>query len=306
MKVIVHHLAKAAGFFSELFFMINSYIYSKKNNNKFKLITDNWMFKAKHGWCDYFENIDRFAIEKNDIINEYKFGNVEDKNIKIKEYKLAIKEMYIYNEKTKNIINQIKNNLNLIDNEYGSIFIRRGDKILHESKIYSTDLYVKLLLEKYPNCKIIFVQTDDYNCVENIKDYIKTLNLDITVLTICEPHMKGIFIDNNYFISTNIKKNIEYVNSIKSDVCKYKTVEQMNSYEIYKHTIDMIVGIDVLLNSRFCILDYQSNVSRFIKLAHNNIGNVFDIEGFDLDLEKEICPAFPESIYINPDKWRHV
>jgi hypothetical protein len=79
----------------------------------------------------------------------------------------------------------------------------------------------------------------------------------------------------------------------------------MNTDEIYKHTLDMVIGIDILIYSKYCVLDYQSNVSRFIKLTHYHPENVIDVEGFDLDLEKEICPAFPESVYKNPDSWRH-
>jgi hypothetical protein len=68
----------------------------------------------------------------------------------------------------------------------------------------------------------------------------------------------------------------------------------MNPSEIYNHTITMIIGIDLLINSNICVLDYQSNVSRFVKLAHNNINNVYDIitKTNNIDINKKICPAY--------------
>ena len=68
----------------------------------------------------------------------------------------------------------------------------------------------------------------------------------------------------------------------------------MNKKEIYNHTINLIVGIDIVLKSKFCVTDYQSNVGRFIKLAYNNSDNVFNVldENNDIDYTTKICPAF--------------
>jgi len=63
----------------------------------------------------------------------------------------------------------------------------------------------------------------------------------------------------------------------------------MNKDEILEHTLNMIIGIDIVLKSKYCVTDYQSNVSRFIKIAHNNFNNVFSIIN-------------DESIYLNDIK----
>jgi len=301
---IVYNLKKAAGFFSEIFFMINSYIYSKKHNLNFILNSREWLFKFKNGWEDYFEPININRIQDVCIIEEHYFNKIKE-DYPIEDYKLAIKELYIYNEKTKKQILEINTELDLNNIEYGSIFIRRGDKLLYESKLYSTDLYIKVLLDKYPKCNVVFVQTDDYTCVTDIENYIKNNNLKIEIITLCEKYMKGIFITNKFNIFSNINKNKNYINSIETDIQKYKTVYEMDDDEIYKHTIDMIIGVDILIKSKYCILDYQSNVSRFIKLIHNTPENVFDVDGYDIDMQKQICPAFPESIYANINDLRH-
>jgi hypothetical protein len=171
-QVIQYTLDKSGGFFSRFFFMLNHYIYSKKNGFPFLVNTNDWLFKCKDGWTDYFEPISNIDYDRgNCFITDNTTSNVIE-NYKINEYKLAIPNVYVYNEQTKQKILETKQNLGLFDMDYGSIFIRRGDKLLSESKLYSTDIYVKLLLEKYPMCKTIFLQTDDYNCVLDSLKYI--------------------------------------------------------------------------------------------------------------------------------------
>jgi len=82
-------------------------------------------------------------------------------------------------------------------------------------------------------------------------------------------------------------------NQLKDKMTNNKSVEDMNNEEIKQHTLDMIIGIDIVKNSDYCILDYQSNVSRFIKLFHNNPKNVINIMDVnnDIDYNKKICPG---------------
>jgi hypothetical protein len=74
-------------------------------------------------------------------------------------------------------------------------------------------------------------------------------------------------------------------------ILNYKSVESMNPTEILTHTTDMLVGVDIILDSEVCVLDYQSNVSRFIKLAHKK-NLVYDVLNTEIDMDKTICPAY--------------
>jgi len=305
--MIISELNNCSGFFSSFFFMMNHFLYSKKNNLNFRIDSNNWLFKYNNGWLDYFEDIS-FYNNENIVLNSNnkiaKFGNILY-NYPIIEYKNILWDVYKYNKNTIENINNTKLKLGLENIDYGAIYIRRGDKLLVESKLYSTEKYIKLLLEKYPQCKIIFLQTDDYNSYIDIDNYIKTRNLDIKILTLCEKHERGTLVDNIGPIKTNIVKNSDYVNNIKNELSVTKPVTAMTNIEKYNHTMTMLVAIDIVINSKYCVFDYQSNISRFIKLAHKNPKNVFDIDGFELDLNKEFCPAYPESVYNDIDNWRH-
>jgi len=154
-----------------------------------------------------------------------------------------------------------------------------------------------LLLEKNPYCNQIYLQTDDYTSFKNLKKYIDENQLNIKLSTLCHESSTGVIVTNNQkellnsaSIHNEINKN--YLSGIISNLNNTKSAQDMSSEEKYKHTIDMIVGIDLVLNSNICVTDYQSNVSRFIKLTHKTPENVFDIHNTDIEYDKKVCPAW--------------
>lgn len=293
--MIISELSKSAGFYSQLFFLMNHYLTAKKNMQKFTIKSDTWLFKYNKGWEDYFKNID--ITEGNNSENKYGKHHMHMDAFTITEYKEIIKEIYIYNDLTQIKIEQIKKKLNMTD--YDSIFIRHGDKLSGESNYIPTEKYIKVLLEKNPQCHTIFLQTDDYNVYTELQDYIRQNNLQINVITLCKENTKGgmiIFNINKTGIEQahNIHEvNKPYISTVIDDLRKFLPIDCMTHDEIYEHTIEMIIGIDIVLNSNICICEYSSNVSRFIKLASNNSNNVYDVnQNKDIDWNKTTCPAY--------------
>ena len=290
-RIIVSTLDNKAGFYSQLFFLINHYIYCKENKQNFKIHSEKWNYKSKEGWTDYFKPIELTFYVSNDE-KVYGHNNIIENKYSIETYKNAIPEIYIYNEFVINNIANIKQKLLLI--HYDAIYIRRGDKLVDEINISEEKKYIELLLQKNPNCKTIFLQTDDYTCFINLQKYIKDNALNIRLVTTCNENSVGA-IANKYYknnIDKSIKENSEYISSIRDKLQNTKSIEDMNSQEIYEHTLELLTGIDICIHSNICICDYGSNVSRFIKLAHDNTNNVFDINNTIIDFSKNICPAF--------------
>lgn len=304
--MIISKLGNSNGFFSAFFFTVNHYITARKNNYNFILNTDTWLFRHRDGWTDYFEKIDITYNEKGSEIVEHtnSLGNYP-----LYEYAHYMKEMYVYNETTIKRIEKTKMELNLTDGNYDSIFIRRGDKIYNESPYIPSEIYIEGVLKKNPNCKTIFLQTDDYNSYIDLNNYIKERNLDIRLITLCDENTKGMVV--THFISEkdfenscheNQNKrfdNKEYMNKIIHDIKKTTPVYKLNKDEIYDHTITLLVGIELLLKSNICVCEYFSNISRFIKLMHPNPDNVLDIYKPDniVDLNCLICPSYVCSFY---------
>ena len=88
-------LENKAGFYSQLFFLINHAIYAKTNMLAFKIKSDKWLFKYKDGWCDYFEN---YMLNSN--TNAFFAGKTHNHiliNVPLSNYKEMLQYIYRYN-----------------------------------------------------------------------------------------------------------------------------------------------------------------------------------------------------------------
>lgn len=301
--MIISELEKQAGFYSELFFTINHYLTAKRRNESFILWAKNWLFRSVYGWTDYFKSCDELNTSEPMGTYEIAKHNMVLDNFNMWDYRDAIRNhIYLYNETVETAIKNVKTKLGLVAGQYDAIFIRRGDKLCKESQFFETETYLNLLFEKNPDCKCIFLQTDDYNCFLDLKRILTDRGReDVKVITICRPEVKGMIVfDNDLEVDLNnccIKgnqKNEEYFKSVGEDLRKFKPVNKMNSQEIYDHTVEMLIGVDIVLRSNFCILDNQSNVSRFISIAHDNLGRVFDVRypKENIEMYWTMCPAY--------------
>jgi hypothetical protein len=287
-------MGKESGFFSMFFFTLNHALFAKSNNMNFKINTDDWLFKFKDGWVDYFEPYE--IKDKTQLFHVVKRYPTVLTEYSIADYKNILPLIYRYNQNTKNYINDAKTRLNLVDGLYDSIFVRRGDKLISgESHYNSADKYLDLLVLKNPAAKIVYVQTDDYGVIEEMRTHISKKQMTLEIKTLCEESERGAVVFSNYKdIDNYVGKDSEYVMKNKESLANIKSVQQMSQIEVYDHTLTMIAGIDIVCKSNICILDYSSNVGRFIKLFHSNSENVINLldPTKDIDYKKMICPAY--------------
>lgn len=323
-------LNRSTDFFSQFLFTMNHYIYCKKHKIDFTLDTENWTFSYEKGWTDYFEPIDLTFQDKNKNHNySTRYGHgyiIED--VPFQEYTDIIPEMYRYNEFMKKEIEKKKKELNLETDKYASIFIRRGNKLLCESEYIPTKKYIECLLKKDPDCQKIFLQTDDYNCYNDIQSYLNETNQEyIRVITLCPETLFGLSDQGFYNTQSNIEENPPYIEKIRSmDVqnklvfdlyqrrfesvtkrgTQLKTVtcnvdedssaerikffNGINKEEMLDHMIRFLVGIDLLYQSSICVTDYSSNVAKFLKLWKGD--KVIDVLNTEYELNKVKCPTY--------------
>jgi hypothetical protein len=289
--MIISVLNRAAGFFSQFFFTMNHYIYCMKNKISFTLKSDDWTFLYQDGWTDYFMPIELRFEDSDDINRQYGHGNVIE-DVSFLEYKNILPLVYKYNDFIQSKINEKMDELQLVKGEYTSIFIRRGDKLLCESKFIETEKYMEALMKVYPDCKVIFLQTDDYNCYNDIMKYITTNELNIKVITLCDSNLFGFTMSGIEFYNTNsnFEENNPYIHKIRSMNVKNKIIFDMNKEEIREHMITFLVGLDIVLQSKICITDYSSNVGKFIKLWNGD--SVIHVFGEEMNLNTIGCPAY--------------
>jgi len=270
--IVVFKLNREAGFYSIFFFLCWAYIHAKSMHYKFYIMHAGWPYTYKLGWHDYFDSLEIYTpsehIGKNII--HYSHNNM----LGISGYPLSmyidcIKEIY----KLKPFI--LKQSIALQKYPYAALFVRRGDKLISEAQYISTELI--LASTDLMNHETIFVQTDDYRVVEEVRQCYPTKNIMSTV-----PTTKfGSYADDRH---VRLDKQNDKIATV---VPLHKKSLEI----IYEETQEMLVGLDICMHATICWADITSNVSRFIKLA--SMDNVHSyLTDISVDLSKKLCPAF--------------
>ncbi|MDO6994390.1 hypothetical protein Q5M87_10260 [Brachyspira innocens] len=284
-KTCVFYVGHSAGFFSEFNNMVLAIIYCLVNKINFKLYSKTANFSNGIGWEEFFKpfcnevfhdlyhqynsryydpnllnllnaiksehNIDYFTqdifydIKNPEFLN--RSFNIEELDINgnIKEvFGLISKKIYRFNEKTENEIKSLINTLNLPKN-YIAAHIRAGDKIT-ESNLISYEVYIEAI-KKYSNLKDIFIFTDDYSIIDNIKNKYK----------------------NTYNIHTLTNKDE-----------KGYTLNKLNSKsdnEKHKELIKLFAMIEVCRKADICFGSYTTNPDSFLSAIMEE-GKFIEIE----------------------------
>jgi len=317
-----------AGFFSTFFFMINHYLYAKINHHSFRLKTDKWLFRAEKGWDDYFLPIDFVPVQPNPN-NQTEIKEINKHatllaNYPMILYRTVILQIYRLNAHMQEKIeaartaffqSAIPSLTGLHDDEYGALFVRRGDKLIEESILIPAEHYLMYLLEVYPKVRNVFVQTDDYNVFLELLAFQKRNPAiqHVKLYTLCKPHLKGgMVITKEYYdycqdpnFDSNVQKipitqNHAYLRENRENLKACLPLEMQTPEQVREHTEDMLIGLDFLLKSKVCVTDYLSNVTRFIKFAHPNIDAVHDIirRSNELDMHMAACPGYGMNFYL--------
>ena len=281
-KTVNFILNKNAGFFSVFFFLVQSYIYAKKTNKTFCVNSDDWTYKYSNGWTDYFDtNYDckNKELDKNQI-EIFSHANMPSvPNYSLNDYIAAIKEIYKLKssliEKANKIINTLGN--------YKAVYIRRGDKIAaSEAKIISiSDIIQKIKIDKDEK---LFVQTDDYSVVKEIKRILPTVEIISTV-----PENKFGSYHHSMWVEVDKNKNKN------PNINKIETILDKDSLKIKEDCEELLIGVYICTNAKECWVDKTSNVSRFIKLYSPDTVHIYPVD-IKLDYNKTThCPAYQES-----------
>lgn len=272
-QIIVFQLNHSHGFYSQLFFLLQTYIYSKTNNYSFYIDSSNWCYTFNKGWNDYFKtSFDYIKNSHNPII--YSHCNVHKiPNYSLNDYIYAINDIYILND---DLIKKGNEIINQLDNNYITIYIRRGDKIIEAKFI---DISIILSKINITNKTKLFIQTDDYFVVEQIN----TLLPNNMIYSTIPKEKKGSY-HNNYYMKRSSKNELNIIPFVDKTIFEKKE----DSYEL-------LIGVYVCKMAKECWVDHTSNVSRFIKLSSPNTVKFYSTN-LEVNYEKiSKCPAYTDS-----------
>ena len=286
MSLVVSLSKNDGGFFCQVWQLMSNYLLAKNFNLQFYVNDSQWMFCHTNGWRDYFTSLN--ILTPSSIIETPIHFNIDDSFLNqftLNQYKDTFKEVFQFNDTLKERLQNTMNQYNL--DLYDAIMIRRGDKMYGESDYISTETYVNKLLEK--DTKKIFIQTDDYNAYLEVCELVKDKNIE--VITTCPKTKFGCFVFNYApeIGSTRSELNNEYLKNINTKR-RAKSVNKYNASEMKEHVEEMLIGLQICLNSRYLVTDYQSNVTRYLVVNHPNYININDIN-LDFNIPMR-CPIY--------------
>ena len=240
---VVFTLNSSAGFFSVFFMMCKAYLYAKSNNYDFYIDHDNWQYTYNKGWHDYFTSLRVWEPENiTNYIKIHRFNHGNCKKLQrhtIYSYITAIQEIFVVNETIQNMVK--KYIANTIQNDYVSLYVRRGDKTKGEDKemdeLTLEEIVKSTIQYNKPN---LFVQTDDYSVIEELKTILPFTN----IFTFTNKNERG---------------------SKNGNMLKWSSSQRKLETE------NLLASILVFVNGSHGWSDHRSNVGRFHKLfAYNN------------------------------------
>ena len=256
------------GFFSVYFFLLSTYIYAVKTDQMLCVKDDKWKFTYLNGLDDYFilnERILKYSASP-PVPDAYLFRHMKEPPIRasptLNDYRTYSKELYVVRP-------DILQSYNLPAN-YNSIFLRGGDKLIHEAKQHDIAEYVNCLVKLDTGIKDLFVHSDDNQLVEQVKHYIEEHQIPLHVHKITDERCNG-----GAVIMKHLRKG----------ACKdIQSVDEMTAHDIYAHTVLMLNAIEIMRKSKNVIVSYDTNVSRFMKLNFDcNVYSIHHSNEFEYD-----------------------
>ncbi len=266
MTLVTYYLNNR-GFYSEINNLILGYIYAIDNEYNFRVDSSTSKLYFQKGFEYYFESINinntNNKISKSLIINGVhclNFKKIRLQNISFQKKRNITKNIIKYTDKANSEIQKVINRLNLPSN-YTTFHVRRGDKIgekptltwttksgKYEADRFEIDEYFLKINTKINN---LFVMTDDFKVISDIKKYISSKKLNIKIYYLCDETDDG-----------------------------YSTLSLLQNKEYYdeKDVIKLLAEIEIAKNSYYFVGTFSSNVSRYVKLIHKNPKNCFSLD----------------------------
>jgi hypothetical protein len=149
-----------------------------------------------------------------------------------------------------------KPEISFLPKEYAAFHIRKGDKVegydsangkVIEGEDRPIHEYLSFLHRLAPNLKNVFVMTDDFQVIEELRNTAKTIRFE----TLCESNEKGYHQSKFDWLDKKGK-----INSL----------------------IRLLAEVDIAINSKLFLGCYKSNVSRHIALTHKYPYNCHSID----------------------------
>lgn len=250
----VFRMTMESGFFSMLFRLCTAYL---KVGSRLGVDSTEWTYGR---WSWYFQSL--YDATSTDCITMTSISD-ELATWTLGDYRRTLHELVWL---TPCLRMEVKRVLQSIGTPFTAVFVRRGDKVVHEAPFLPMSTILSWI--PYTESTVFFIQTDDYTVIEEARVCLPHHR----IVSTCPPTKRGSYHTRNYAQTVAIPWTD-------------KTVEDART-----ETTEMLVGLFVCLAAEHCWTDDTSNVGRFLKLYDDRV-HVYPAD-YSVDDTQHLHPAW--------------
>ncbi|MCK5360729.1 MAG: sulfotransferase family 2 domain-containing protein [Gammaproteobacteria bacterium] len=280
-RYLVYHLGDR-GLFAEISTISRAMMYALSCGRQLMIDSTEFSYRFELGWMDYFESFCAIydpSVCLGDVMHCYSnvrgpgtvFDEVLSYNPEVFQFDgLVLREfftilgrfthaIYRLNDAVKKEVLAMSEEIGLPES-YTAVHIRRGDKVGDEDVHYSFQQYWKELVLAGSDDLPLFVLSDDYQAIVEVREWLRESNFDNTVFTLCDETHTG------YDVFAMRQGQACY--NVGSDTQPQNEAE-IRTY-MYRETILVLAEVELASRADFFIGTYASNVSKTVWFLKNN------------------------------------
>ena len=292
------------GFYAELSSVARAMIYAWHNGYQLLLDSKGSAWSSELGWSDYFEPFCPTSedVDPTRIKERFEFVLKGDKSsfrklrsfnpdkldfgsTQLTEFKeiLIFFIRLIFQPRTE-ILDYVSESSSSMDlpESYDAIHVRRGDKVGDEDIYYPVGIYLDRLLP-LPSEHTLFVMSDDYEVIPEVKEYLLERDIDCHVVSLSEPGEEG-------FDVWKLRRGESFMGKKKSKT--NQAVSQRGyTFEMVRR---LIAETLIAANSDRFISTRRSNVGLMVNNLHHKPENCQSIKVSDVVSKKARVSGIPD------------
>jgi hypothetical protein len=269
------------GFFAEITTVARAMIYAWHDRKQLILESSEFAYRVRDGWNDYYEPFCRDAEEvpSRRIVERFEFvlGRNNSHFMKrcyfnpgaIRFGAFKISQIHpMIGHFMRLICRLAYDSLRQVDDlrdglgmpaSYYAVHIRRGDKVGDEDVYYSAERYLEALGDIGDTA--IFVLSDDYATVEEVRDLVAALGKRNPVLTLCRPEHQGFDV-----------WKLRAAESFAGGAEAFAGEDAYRRY-VWEETSRLLAEVEIASRSKAFVSTMRSNVGRTVSYLHDRPGH---------------------------------
>lgn len=277
-KYFVFHVGDR-GFFAEITCVARAAIYAYCHNLQLVLYNNDFGFNYQKGWADYYlpfckeyepsmeSKVEVYAeaTRKSKFMRElhaHRIDSLTIGSVTIQGFREIMSFfMLMLCRPIQKLANEAKKAIDQfgLDGDFAAVHVRRGDKVGDEDEYYPIEIYIDSLKKMNGFGLPLFVLSDDYQAIIEMKEAIGKIYPQIPIHSLCQPKNSG-------FDVWALRKG-EYTHKHKESDKTHPSTNVIKQ-DTYENASTLVVETLIAAKSKIFVGTARSNVSYSIRALH--------------------------------------